>query len=1308
MAAHGQFELPARRTVRSQSVASDRVVTAGYSFLQAPPVSVNPGPAYIAPAAASQIATAHHVAFIQERSGRESGGPTGDVAIIAPVALSLINTFLDHLLYTILSVSRSTSLPAIKPALSDILRPKLARDAIAEAEEELEGFLDGGESEELLAAQGFHDIRGNWDLELVWKRTRLRCMVYSRLGDLEEDDEEVFNEEAQLDEFAGAHRPFSADSDVISSPVAIFLASVIEFIGEQVLVVAAKAAFDRFQLSNAKLDQQQNSATAVLGTGHVVIEELDAEKVAMNPTLGRLWRAWRKHLRSASTPFARPMSRNSIFRQSNLSSMASPSSLRSSTATPDGGHAASREPPTTSLPEEPISQNVESLAYPTEGPKDSSGSNAQDHAGDEIGNVSVSRIRSQRRPHSMFIPAGLPAAPVAEGESFSTSTNNKRHSFMPTTRYMRSRSLPSNERKPDLSFLPEEPSTKPSIPSIQEHDAQNSHLRDLLANMVANASAIGTSALEGITAAAKGEAPDAQVTPADETRMDLDQISNGKPTSQISYDDEEPQIMNSSRVSFEGSTPVEVVQTRSGAPSSSWSFTTAEATHRRSTEGESYRQGQHDTDGDESVIGLARSSDVPSPVPSKRSSSVYSSGIADMLSRRSDRDSRALSERSLGVPSDEASNADKRRSRFVLMTPPVPRSQRSSAASSLSERTETPGEASEPGMLETRRSILDAGSAPPLSPLRELVEAAGGGSDDEDSVFTGYDTVDFVHAYEDNSPVVSSFKTEGFTSGAAKEQEPSLLTKSVHEMHSENAPGGAKLPTEPALALSPLEQSVPAAALNNASNARDVSAQSSLQPKSPTASTAPSTSGTTPNDASFANRPRQPSLPSRDARIQNESTRDFADFIRSTGPANEAVNQPAALHISPPLTPRPPTSVSSKSRTPTITTSPKRKEIGMSPTGLHPIISDARRDIPPSAGSSSTRRFQARDAATSNADTSSDLIDFIRQGPPSDPYAHRFGGQGNGGLKSVAPTRTTMDSDELSVAGNGRSRGVVSMASTVESSVNAKSGHSSMNSRTGLLSHPNGFDKPTAAHVGRLMTSDPPVPQRKQRRVRDPYAIDSDSEDDELEENIKPKRNEESLIDFLRNVPPPFEPEPPRPVSSHTQKSGRTILQKSPGPKAKSRAGGKAISKGAISKPTLIPLPPQHAAMPSLTTSGAPHLSLNQHLHDSPLLPDSLRLGNTHLDAMSRTTSIRSTQSSNPDPVRHVYIPPSRSGPRSGPNFQARSGRLDNSSTSDLADFLKNSGPPPGWQSQPKPLPILVKEESTFSRVFGRRKKTAA
>jgi hypothetical protein len=76
---------------------------------------------------------------------------------------------------------------------------------------------------------------GNWDLELVWKRTRLRCMVYSSLGDMEEEDEDHYTELEHLDGPPGSTSRYSNLLGVVSPAVAIFLTSILEFMGEQAL-----------------------------------------------------------------------------------------------------------------------------------------------------------------------------------------------------------------------------------------------------------------------------------------------------------------------------------------------------------------------------------------------------------------------------------------------------------------------------------------------------------------------------------------------------------------------------------------------------------------------------------------------------------------------------------------------------------------------------------------------------------------------------------------------------------------------------------------------------------------------------------------------------------------------------------------------------------------------------------------------------------------------------------------------------------------------------------------------------------------
>lgn len=118
----------------------------------------------------------------------------------------------------------------------------------------------------------------------------------------------------------------------------------------------------------------------------------------------------------------------------------------------------------------------------------------------------------------------------------------------------------------------------------------------------------------------------------------------------------------------------------------------------------------------------------------------------------------------------------------------------------------------------------------------------------------------------------------------------------------------------------------------------------------------------------------------------------------------------------------------------------------------------------------------------------------------------------------------------------------------------------SVGSRTGLLesTQRTATQTSTSSKVSAPSknVSEDPFPARKQRRVKDPYAIDSDDEDDldELLEPQKPKREEESLMDFLRNVPPPEAQPPPQPFNISSSSKARVLGKQSSGqgPPAKS------------------------------------------------------------------------------------------------------------------------------------------------------------
>lgn len=293
-------------------MSSDHPSIAAYSLLS-PPLSVSPEAGFIAASAASQIITNDHdthSALWYDQHGIE---PSDETAIVSPAALQLVNNFLDQILFNTLSKARSTSLSALRPAVAEVLKPKLAKDAINQADEELHEYLGGGDEDDLLQAGA--DSPQDWDLELVWKRTRLRCMVYSSLGDMEEEDEDYYMEQEGFD--LGGN---GETLDVISPAVAIFLTSILEYMGEQALVIAGQGAYHRLQSRLVK-EIKSGSRDPHEVADRVVVDELDMDRVALDRTLGRLWRAWKKRIRSPtfdSRPYSRGSARSSHFRQTSI------------------------------------------------------------------------------------------------------------------------------------------------------------------------------------------------------------------------------------------------------------------------------------------------------------------------------------------------------------------------------------------------------------------------------------------------------------------------------------------------------------------------------------------------------------------------------------------------------------------------------------------------------------------------------------------------------------------------------------------------------------------------------------------------------------------------------------------------------------------------------------------------------------------------------------------------------------------------------------------------------------------------------
>ncbi|MCJ1307690.1 hypothetical protein MMC25_001338 [Agyrium rufum] len=312
----------------SQAVYDRVSMSPSFSMASAP--SVSPDPAYIAASAASQIVTSDFRSQISEGGGDVQAFNSIN-AIVSTGSLILLNNFLDRLLYNFLASAKSISLASLRVAVTEVLKPRLAREAISGADEELQEFLGGGDEEELAVFHNGQEPTGEWDLDMVWRRTRLRCMVYTRLGDMEEEEEEMYIEQEHLEDIDDARRP-SRDLGSVSPAVAIFLTSILEFVGELALTIAGDAALKRFDHHRNRADKRLS-----LSANRLVVEETDMEKVAFNTTLGRLWRSWRRLIRSPTTGIQRRMS----FDRGNLSGMRSLSHgrLESEHLAPDRANA---------------------------------------------------------------------------------------------------------------------------------------------------------------------------------------------------------------------------------------------------------------------------------------------------------------------------------------------------------------------------------------------------------------------------------------------------------------------------------------------------------------------------------------------------------------------------------------------------------------------------------------------------------------------------------------------------------------------------------------------------------------------------------------------------------------------------------------------------------------------------------------------------------------------------------------------------------------------------------------------------------
>ncbi|CAI7666071.1 unnamed protein product [Penicillium glandicola] len=1238
--------------------------------LMSPP-SVRPSPAFISSSAASEIISADQEFNAADFVAEDEETGAGATALVTPAALSLLNGFLDNLLFNILASSKSTQLACIRTAMADVLKPRLAKEVVASAEEELSEYMGGAEDEQT-EFRGGQEPGGDFDLIRSWKLTRLRCMVYTRLGDMEEDDEDEFIAQDSLRENDGAPRRFTSHVDNITPAASIFLTSIIEYIGERALVIAGETSRSRLsaQLNNGG-DEFNGSGDERKRIDRLVVEDLDMEKLALNSTLGRLWRTWRQRRRG--TTLSRTLSRES-FRPRGYSLA---NSRKSSIVTIE-------EPLT---PSEPLPMMTPPPCDPATVPLPMSDYDVQEievpgYIGDLDGEVQTMQavVAHKVRPRSLMVfssPSLVPKSPGSSNASpVSASAIDPGKSF----RHVRTRSLPNGAPPPE--------SAEREIESPTDHPSPTPSEKKQLETMYED-----DESAEYVDAAET--APDIAVTPDHEETQSFESAAETSENARMSILHEEEEEMapavsemvaslrasakdeddmidqsNSARLSVaslgdranhtdseviegtglcempkltstihrpkrQSSRDVSLLNARSISAQTSDSEMQAVAESQPSTQGAEATPAPpappieaitsciiHDAIGDEKNkvtmtaipptrsseddTEMAKSSKSLSPDLPRPTSGSGNSQRSKTRPRPAPLEVTASNRGPCASASTVERAAVQRMSRPSISGPSSAptKTRRSGSFGSARENTRPMTAGSTTSQVSTKlKGIMSRSQGESVSPRMrsssETSRASGGSVDSADNEVADLDKL------------INSDETIHYT----------LTPRSVREMTFPDMPNRS-VPRSETAGVSDLADFLNTTAPSGETT--PISHTRSIESPKPIPLTTRSTNTSSTSKSSKI-------VQARDARIApSDSTRDFAEFMRSTGPATAPSEPKTSISVENRWPARPPSNNTSISAGSTRPARPPSNKTSISAESTRPVRRASTISTAISTSSRANRpKLQARPAETRGSQTS-DLIDFIREGPPMPGGAPRI-------PRTVAPFSNTIDSDDLQME-NTTSR---SFISTGNGSMPNKS-LTSFGSRTGLLDSVN---RNKAAASGSATNFDEAQPVRKQRRAPDPYAIDDDDDDALLEEllereqNPKPRREEESLMDFLRSAPPPPPEQPTQPF--------------------------------ALSAPA------------SNGLSGAAGMKARL-----------LRSSQTSLRTQANPTKGQSNYSTKVGLERNKGTMPSIS------NRQTDTG--------DLADFLRNTGPPLGpTRSSSTPMGSKTKD-SGFSRFFSRRKKVEA
>ncbi|KAJ5662333.1 uncharacterized protein N7477_009949 [Penicillium maclennaniae] len=1097
---------------------------------------------------------------------------SGVNALVTPAALSLLNNFLDNLLFNILAASKSTQLTAIRPCLADVLKPRLAGEVVATADEELSEYMGGAEDEQT-EFRGGQQPGGDFDLVRSWKLTRLRCMVYTRLGDMEEEDEDEFIAQEGLRESDGAPRRFSSHVDNITPAAAIFLTSIIEHIGEQALIIAGETARSRL---SAKLNDDASAGTDMeeehKTIDQLIVEDLDMEKLALNATLGRLWRTWRKRRRgnTVSRSLSRAGSRESFRRRTYSLANSRKSSI------------VTIEEPVT--PKEPLPEEVPAPVDPADVPLPMGDYDVQEievpgYLHDLEGEVQTMEavVAHKVRPRSLMVFPSPSLAPRSPGSRNQSPVSASVIENPKPLHHARSRSVPNAAGSVREVQEPAEDEQPSPTSSEKARMLDTMYEDDESAEFVDAAESA-----PGLAVTTPSEEPVLVDESADKARMSIlheEEEESAPPVNELVASlrsvspDEVINQVNSSRASISASiersgkeleecaknpgqrrrlndrddslsrdpaqpnatvidAETSYVEKKSAveSPPATQGMDIAPSPSAATVEAiEIPNDNQDAIDGDQNKSVM---SSIPATEPSiedvvpettndrslspenPRPSST--SGGSEYSSR-----SRKTRPTPLIVAASSRSPTGSERAAVQRMTPrpstsvpsAQPKPRRSDSFSSSKEKRPITAGSTASGVSTKLKGIMGRqpgdSSSLRLRSSSETSRASGSGDSVENDTSADLDKL------------INSDETIHFT----------LTPRSVREMSFPDSPRPIpRSDTQDTHALAdfikntaPPGDEPPQPQPHKARASVSSKATGELTSLGRVRSNLDSPKTMAPPISPISPRAAPSPKPSvvgqaRDARPSPNSTRDFAEFIKSTGPASP---------IGSTFSPSPPPSVIYQQGTNFSGAKTSRPGSTLSSSTKSTSRSDGSRPKEPSGSRPKTGPTESKRSPTS------ELIDFIREGPQQ-PGAHRI-------PRTVAPFRNTIDSDDLQFD-SAQQKGS-SVANTRDKATPQKSLVSPDLRTEPLDSSKRGPSQVQATRsASSAIPDDDPRPVRKQNRVRDPYAIpDSDDEEDDelLEELINakpPPRQEESLLDFLRSEPPPdFSQPTPQPLNVSTQ-----------------------------------------------------------------------------------------------------------------------------------------------------------------------------